>query len=317
MRPVDPEIVAKALVFAEVAERGSFTAAARHLGVSKSTVSDRVRALETELDTRLLTRTTRAVRLTDDGVAFLETVLRMREHWRDAVALLATRSEEPVGILRVTAPVTLSDVLVTPVVCEMMAAHPRLEVDLLPDDRNLDLVRSNIDLAIRIGPLPDSSLMVQRLGEEHGWIAVGRGSRWDRCIGGTVRELLDALENEVPWIGGDGEPSELVLSPRQGGEPLGLTRRRYRARAQNGQGLLSLVQHGAGAAILPDSMMRVGGAQLRTICPGYTAEHYPLWLLRPSRRHTPARVRVFLDRIRQRLEAPIFAPGDEPPVQRR
>ncbi len=305
MARIDPDLAAKALIFAEVAECRSFTAAAAHLGLSKSTVSGRVRELESRLDTQLLTRTTRAVRLTDEGAAFLDTVLRMREHWVDATALLATRGDEPSGVLRVTAPVTLSEVLVAPVVCEMLAAHPRLEVDLLPDDRNLDLVRDNIDLAIRVGPLSDSSLIAQRVGEEHGWIAVGRGSRWDTALREAPEQQLERLQ-EIPWVGSEGRHRELTLTPIEGGDPRRL-QIRHRAWTQS-PGLLSLVQHGAGAAILPDSMMRAGGASVRTILPGYTAENYPLWVLRPSRRHTPSRVVAFSNRIRDRLRTPLFVP---------
>lgn len=306
MKRTDPDLVAKALIFAEVAECRSFTEAAAHLGLSKSTVSGRVRDLESQLGTQLLARTTRAVGLTDEGVAFLDTILRMREHWHDATALLATRGEEPAGVLRVTAPVTLSDVLVTPIACEMMEAFPRLEIDLLPDDRNLDLVRDNIDLAIRVGPLSDSSLVVQRIGQEHGWIAVGRGSRWDVAPGGDSGEQLEAL-GEIPWIGNRTEPREQRLVPRDGG-PMVIVAPRYRAWTRNGQGLLSLVLNGAGAAVLPDSMMRVGGRGLRTILPSYTAGDYPLWILRPSRRHTPPRVLAFLARVKERLKTPIFTP---------
>ncbi len=303
---VDPDLVSHAMVFSEVAERGSFTEAARRLRLSKSTVSSRVRDLESALATRLLTRTTRAVRLTDEGAAFLEGVLRMREHWLDATARVATQHAEPMGILRVTAPITLSDVLVTPIVCEMLKEFPRLEVEILPDDRNLDLVRDNIDLAIRVGPLRDSSLVAQRIGAESGWIAVARGSEWDERLSGSDEEQLHTL-TDLPWIAEKGSSSEVSLRARDGGAERRFVPRR-RASAASGQGLLSLTVHGAGVATLPDSMMVLGGDRLRTVLPHYSGGTFPLAVLRPSRRHTPPRVRVLLERVKAKLREPIFSP---------
>ncbi|MEM9729949.1 MAG: LysR substrate-binding domain-containing protein [Myxococcota bacterium] len=302
----DPELAAAALVFVEVADCGSFTRAAARLGVSKSTVSGKVRELEARLGVRLLARTTRAVSVTDDGAAFLESVTRMREHWQDAKASLERRGHDPVGVLRLTAPASLSDVLVAPLVCEMMADYPELEVDLLAEDRTLDLVRDNIDLAIRVGALSDSSLVARRVGQEHGWIAVKRESPWDALLRGDADTVVDAL-TRVPFVGMRGAEPELELTPRDGGEPRRIAPR-YRAWTPSGQGLLSLVSNGAGAAALPDSMMALGASSLRVVLPNYTVSTYPLWLVRPSRRHAPERVRVFVERLEQRLATPIFDP---------
>lgn len=303
----DPELAVAALFFAEVAECGSFTQAAGRLGVSKSTVSGKVRDLETRLGVRLLARTTRAVSVTDDGAVFLESITRMREHWHDARAALERRGQDPVGVLRLTAPASVSDVLVAPLVCEMMGEFPDLEIDLLAEDRQLDLVRDNIDLAIRIGALSDSSLVARRIGQEHGWIAVKRGSAWDELLSGDVDAVLDVLER-VPFVGMRGAEPELELTARDGGETKRITPR-YRAWTPSGQGLLSLVANGAGAAALPDSMMALGRDSVRAVLPGYTASTYPLWLIRPSRRHAPERVRVFVERLEERLATPIFEPA--------
>ncbi|MEM7609713.1 MAG: LysR family transcriptional regulator [Myxococcota bacterium] len=304
---IDADLVGHAMVFSEVAEHGSFTKAAHRLGLSKSTVSSRVRELEAALATRLLTRTTRAVRLTDEGLAFLESVQRMREHWLDARERLALQHAEPSGILRVTAPITLSDVLVAPVLCEMLADFPRLEVELLPDDRTLDLVRDNIDLAVRVGALRDSSLVAQRIGEESGWIAVARGSIWDERLQGDDESQLATLA-ELQWIGARGFDREVCLTPRGGGPSHRFTPVR-RAAAGNGLGLLSLVRHGAGVTVLPDSMMVLGRDALRAVLPHYHGGTFPLTVLRPSRRHTTPRVRVFMERVRQALKTPLFTPG--------
>ena len=302
----DPDLIAHALIFAKVAEHGSFTQAAKHLGMSKSAVSARVRRLEEELQVQLLTRTTRAVRLTDEGATFLETLLRVRERWHDATALLADRHQEPVGVLRITAPVTLSDVWVTPIVCEMMDAHPRLDVHLMPEDSNLDLLHHNIDLAIRVGHPADSSMLISSLGSEHGWVAVGSESPWVSLLMGGPEETARALE-AIPWIGAPDTTPEITLTPRDAGPTLRL-RPRYRAWAHNGQGLLSLVCHGAGAAILPDSMMLAAGDAVCVVLPTHTAATYSLWALRPAQSYTPSRVLLFLQALRDRLEMYRFRP---------
>ncbi|MFO1327523.1 MAG: LysR family transcriptional regulator [Rubrivivax sp.] len=149
--------------FVEVVDRGGFTAAAERLGLSKSVVSRRVQQLESRLQTRLLHRSTRAMGLTDAGRQFHERCRGLLQELQDACEQASGRSGEVAGLLRVTAPASFAQVLMVPVLAALARRHPRLQVDLVLDERRLDLTGEAFDLAVRAGPLPDSTLRVRRL----------------------------------------------------------------------------------------------------------------------------------------------------------
>ncbi len=298
-----PDLLADAVVFAAVAARGSFTAASRELGLSKSAVSARVRRLEASLETRLLVRSTRAVRTTEEGALLATRVELMREHWRDARALLDARRAEPAGVLRVTAPADFASAVVAPVLAEMLAEAPNLVVDLVPDDRTLDLLRHNIDVAIRVSRPEGSSLIVRRLGEETGWVAVGRGSPWAHLHDLPETEQLRSLP-DLPWVGSRDDGPVVTLTARDGGGRQSFTPQ-YRAWVPRGLGLAPLVANGVGAAVLPDSMM-LGDPRLVPLAPSHRGGAWSLWMVRPSREHTPARVVELVRRLVARMQEPIY-----------
>jgi DNA-binding transcriptional LysR family regulator len=151
-------------LFVEVARLRSFAGAARRLGRSPQAVTRAVAALELRLGTRLLHRTTRSVSLSDDGERYLE---RGRRALAEIDALEA-RSDEAApltGRLTVTAPVLFGRLHVLPVVAELLAAHPALDVRLLLWDRVVSLAEEGIDVAARIGALPDSALRARPVGQ--------------------------------------------------------------------------------------------------------------------------------------------------------
>lgn len=154
-------------IFANVIKEGSFAAAARKLDVPKSTVSKRILELEDRLGTRLLHRTTRKLKLTELGAIYYEHCLRILQEAEQADHAMTESGGALRGTIRVTAPWLLSDVL-EPVMEQFLATHPSVSLDLWLTDRRIDLVEEGVDLAIRAGALPDSSLVVRRLGEvEH------------------------------------------------------------------------------------------------------------------------------------------------------
>jgi len=150
-------------IFVKVAELGNFTRAGEHLGLSKARASIRVREIEAELGTRLLQRSTRAVRLTPDGEQFL---VRARRLVLDAEAL-GSMFQAPSslrGRVRLDLPVNFARGLIIPRLPELFAAHPQLELELSSTDRRVDLVREGFDCVLRIGTLADSGLAARRLG---------------------------------------------------------------------------------------------------------------------------------------------------------
>jgi DNA-binding transcriptional LysR family regulator len=149
--------------FAAVAEHGGFAAAAKVLGRDPSIVSRRVSALEARLGVRLLARTTRRVVLTEAGAAYLSRVQAILAELASVDIEAAEGAAQPRGLLRVALPATFSRLWVTPWLPHFFSVYPGLRVELLHGDRFVHLVAEGIDVAVRIGALEDSSLLVRRL----------------------------------------------------------------------------------------------------------------------------------------------------------
>lgn len=151
-------------VFIAVAEARSFAKAGRQLGMSSPAVTRAVAALEEKLGVRLLSRTTRVVRLTEAGARYLDDGRRIMAEIEEADQSAAGISTTPYGQLHVTAPVLFGKMFVTPIMLEYLDRHPAVNVNALFLDRVINLVEEGVDVAIRIGELPDSSLRAAKVG---------------------------------------------------------------------------------------------------------------------------------------------------------
>lgn len=160
--------------FVRVVEAGSFSAVARSMGSTQSAVSKQVAALEAHLGTKLLSRTTRALSLTDDGQNYFETCARLVQELEEAEQTLRAGEGEVRGRLRVGASVGFGRLVLFGLVRDFMAEHPGLQVELNLNDGFVDLVGEGLDLAIRIGDLGDSSLLAQRVGTTHRAVVASR-----------------------------------------------------------------------------------------------------------------------------------------------
>jgi DNA-binding transcriptional LysR family regulator len=151
------------LVFLAVAESGSFTAAGHTLRMPKTTVSRKVRELELQLGVQLLHRTTRRLGLTQAGTIYFERCKQIPQSLIDASAAISELQSRPTGTLRITCSYSLAISLVTPALAQFRALYPEVRIDLVLSHRTLDLIEEKIDIALRMGDLPDSSLLARRL----------------------------------------------------------------------------------------------------------------------------------------------------------
>src|SRR5262252_665487 len=151
-------------ILLRVVDKGSFSAASRDLGVPLATVSRKVNELERHLGTRLLVRTTRKVALTDAGATYIASARRILDEIDETERVAAGEFLVPRGELIVTAPIFFGRLHILPIVTEFLAAYPEINVRLLLSDRNLHLIEDHVDMAVRIGPLPDSSMIATRVG---------------------------------------------------------------------------------------------------------------------------------------------------------
>ena len=189
--------------FVNVAEHASFAEAARRLNLSPTTVSRAIAALEADLGVQLLRRTTRSVRLTDEGTEFLARCQSGIAEIDMAVDVARTGRSTPRGTLTVTAPVMFGRLHVLPVVVELLRQYPDLHVRLLLLDRLVRLVDEGVDVAVRIADLPDSSLHMLRVGEV----------RWQFSASpaylakhGRPASLADLRDHDVIWVEDEAGP---------------------------------------------------------------------------------------------------------------
>ncbi|WP_233832600.1 LysR family transcriptional regulator [Paraburkholderia sp. ZP32-5] len=147
-----------------VSDAGSLTAASRALKVPLTTLSRKISDLEALLGTKLLMRTTRKLTLTDAGVTYVEAARRILEQVEDAEREVTGELTAPKGDLVITAPILFGRLHVLPVIADFLALFPEINVRLVMTDRNIDLLDAHIDMAVRIGKLPDSSMVATQVG---------------------------------------------------------------------------------------------------------------------------------------------------------
>ena len=155
----------KLLIFAKIVQHKSFTKAAEHLGMDKSTISTKLSQLEANLGVKLLNRSTRSVNLTEAGAKYYEYCRQAVEIAEEAESFSSSLGDEAVGLLRISASNNFSKVIIESAIKPFMDANPKVEVELIIEYRTADLIQENIDIAIRvgIGPLEDSSLIAQKV----------------------------------------------------------------------------------------------------------------------------------------------------------
>jgi DNA-binding transcriptional LysR family regulator len=175
------------------ADAGSLSGAARALGLSLASVSRHMTALEERLGTRLVVRTTRKLALTEAGRVYYERAKRILAEIDEVETSLLADAVSPAGRLHVSGPIAFGRVFMLPLLAEFLAAHPRITIDVTLLDRQVNLVEEGIDLAIRIGTMEDSGLIVRKLGSLR-WVVSGSPAYLNRR--GTPRRISDLSEHD-------------------------------------------------------------------------------------------------------------------------
>jgi len=290
------------LLFARVADEGSFSRAAERLGLPKSTVSRRVAALEDHLGERLLLRTTRKLTVTDFGRAVLAHARHVAEDVDAAQSLAQQRQAEPSGRLRVTMPSDFANLVLASLLAEFVQAHPRISLEVDLSARFVDLVAENFDVALRMGRLRDDATLAARR------IATFSGSLYAApaylARRGTPSEPEALMEHDALRIlGRGGEPMPWVLTrgeQRWEGIPPG------RATVNAPELLMRMALSGAGIAIVNDhfALRHLEHGELVCVLPDWKVPPVPAWAVFPGRRLMPARTRAFLDALARKFAGP-------------
>ena len=278
-------------VFARVVEEQGFSAAARQLGLSKSAVSKHVAQLEDRIGARLLHRTTRRLRLTDVGSAFYERCARILAEVEEAELAVSHMSSAPRGTLRVSAPVSFGSRYLAAPVAEFARLYPELRMEIVLNDRLIDLVDEGYDVAIRIGRLADSSLIAKRLCDMPGFIVATPAYLAQH---GTPQKPADLHEHNCMLysLATSGD----VYPFRENGRET-TVKIEGSLRANNGDLLMEAVRQGVGLGYMPAFFC---GADLRSgavveVLADYRAAPGAISAVYPHNRHLSVKVRVFVD----------------------
>ncbi|MFC7290563.1 LysR family transcriptional regulator [Hirschia litorea] len=279
--------------FARTVEAGSFTAAAKQLGVAKSAVSRRIQDLEARLDTQLIVRTTRKLTLTDQGRAFFERARVLLCDWEETEAIVSQNQKSISGIIRISAPLSFGVSHLGPALIEFQQLHPAIHLDVDFTDRRVDLISEGIDVAIRIGHLPDSGLIARKIANIR-TIAVaspdyishhGMPQTPDDLKG--LFELRYSLRNTHRWsyVSPDGVPGELEIPPKLS--------------ASNGEFLRDAAIAGMGVLLEPSFLLYddIRAGKLVQILPEYSWDELGAYAVYPPIRHLSARIRAIVDHI--------------------
>jgi DNA-binding transcriptional LysR family regulator len=284
-----------------VVDAGSLSAAARRLGTPLPTVSRKLAELEAHLHTRLLHRTTRSLSLTEAGAAYVEACRRILDEVGEAERIAAGEYATPMGDLTVTAPVVFGRLHIVPVVAEFLAQYPKIGIKLLLTDRVVHLMEEQIDVALRIGELPDSTLMASGVGmvrmvvcgspaylAKHGVPSRPQDLAAHDCIG------FDVLESRRAWVFGSGKSAMSV--PVVSRLAVNTAEAAIDAAAL-GVGLVRVLSYQVAEAVT--------NGTLSVVLQDYESAPLPVSLVHKGQAPLPLKLRAFLDFAAPRLKARI------------
>lgn len=286
-------------ILVAVADAGSLSAAARRLGMPLATVSRKVGELESHLQTRLLHRTTRRLSLTEAGESYVAACRRILEEIGEAERAATGEYASPKGELVVTAPVVFGRLHVVPVVTEFLAQYPEIDISLVFTDRVVHLMDENADVAIRIGELPDSTLMATGVGTVRRVICASPGYLATHGVPAKPHDLakhecisFEVLASKRAWAFGSGKSevsvpvhSRLTVNTAEAAI----------AAAILGAGLIRVLSYQVADAIRDDA--------LRVVLDTFESAPLPINLVHKGQAPLPLKLRAFLDFVTPRLRA--------------
>ncbi|MTW12552.1 LysR family transcriptional regulator [Pseudoduganella eburnea] len=283
--------------FVRAVELGSLSAVAREQSTTQSNISKIVAALENELGVRLLERSTSSLSPTMPGRRFYERARGVLEEYADAVADARGETAAASGLLRINAPVALGQFCLNAFVQDFLKRYPAIEVELILNDRMVDLVEEGVDIAVRLGPELPPSVIARRAGASPRLLVASPGYLKTHGVPQAPGDLASHEYIRFAWASmGDG----LELSD---GEKWVTVATHGRYRVNNALAIRDALAAGGGIGLCPEWLVRdlLVQRKLRRVLPHWQGQEQELNLLYPSRRYLPHRVRLMLDYLQQRF----------------
>lgn len=293
MRDID---LNRLLVFKVVVLTGSFSKAGQQMRMPKSRVSRQISALEREIGMPLIYRTTRSFQLTQAGKDLFQRALPALNDLEGVLQNIGDTKTEMQGALRFTVPEDVGVELMAGLCHEFNLAHPRVQIDLLVDNRSIDLVKEGVDLALRIGKIKDSSLTGKKVGEVRLELYAGTALFQRHPRPQKIEEL-----SQLPFMSFFGaEPQNLKL---KGSKSTCQLKTKPAFSCNNFFVLKKMALSGNGYALLPSYIVReeVARGDLVPLFKDWRYEEVPVQLLYPQQKNMPPRLRTFIDFMARRL----------------
>src|SRR3984885_12707156 len=284
-----------------VVEGGSLSAASRKLGVPLPTVSRKISDLESHLNPRLLTRSTRKLARTHSGAAYVDAARRLLAAGSEAERAASGEHAAPRGDLIMTAPVVLGRLHVLPVIAEFLTQWPEINVRLVLADRNLHLIDDHIDIAVRIGALADSALVATQIGAVRSvvcgspaYFAAHGVPERPEDLAALIAVTFDALSSPQPWIFRDPKSKRELRAPVRSRLSVNTAEAAIDGAAA-GLGVTRVLSYQVAEAVLD--------GRIQIVLAEYEPAPLPVSLIHAGHELTPLKVRMLLDFAAPRLRA--------------
>ncbi|MGG8242820.1 LysR substrate-binding domain-containing protein [Klebsiella aerogenes] len=295
--------------FVSAADYKSFSAAAKALNIEVSTVSRHISELEEYLQVTLFNRSTRGLALTETGAFFYSHAQQLLLQWEETRQLTSALDKQPSGLLRLSVPSTFGRLHVMPFVDEFLRLHPNISLDISFNDEVQDLIEARIDLSIRIGILPDSSIHARKLASQTRsawaspqWIAENRPSATPGVDHQQINIVMFSRLHGAGWytrkMGSKDEWQRIPIH--------------YRLSVSDSAAMLYACVNHTGIAILPNWLSQQAEEQglIQRVFPEWEFSMFPsetaIWMLYPQNRRVPHKVRAFIDFMVEKIRMPPY-----------
>jgi DNA-binding transcriptional LysR family regulator len=276
-------------IFAHVVEQGSVSAAAEKLELSKSVVSQHLKILEQELGASLLKRTTRRQTLTSMGERFYLSCKDINVIAESAWDMAKSELKEPQGRIRITAPNALMDLLVAPIIADLMKQYPKLKPELISDDQHLDFMEHDIDLAVRVGSSRDSNLKQKRLGE------------FKDVLCGVTSMLERELES-IPYIANSWQGKQVTHHFHSQTEEGFVYKQQASCVTNSFHSCHALIKSGVGIGVIPDFYIPQLSGQVVDVLPSFELPTNTVYALNPFTSNTPIAIQLCVQALEEKLK---------------
>jgi LysR family transcriptional regulator for bpeEF and oprC len=285
-------------VFRRVVEAESFSAVARETNMSQSTVSKHIASLEERLDTKLLNRSTRSLKLTEAGKEYYHHCIRILNDFQEAEASVGKGKIDPTGTLRISTSAAFGRTCILPYLSEFLSAYPDINIDLIFNDNYIDLVKEGIDLAIRIGPLEDSSLIARKIGSSPRLIVASPEYLVNH---GRPKKPVDLIKHDCLFYTLQKSPDLWYFNSTQEGDES--IRVNSRLKASSPDAICDATLEGLGISILGEWYVRkhVREGKLKVILPDYKPTTYDIHAVYPERRFVPQKVKRMIEFLIEKI----------------